>query len=157
MSEHIPFPYVQQENQDYIYFFWIQAGIIAPTKAAAKYHSYRVYLTIQQWLQNELSPFEWGWIYNDNILVPIETDRPVVPDSVLDLIACGCKTGCLKSCGCRKVRVCCSPMCSHCNGQTCWNIHSIVTDGDEENSFSQVFTVECFLKKTIMYVITVAM
>lgn len=106
---------------------------LSPTKAAAKYHSYRVYLTVQQWLQNELSPFEWGWVYNGNILVPIKTDRPVVPDSALNLIACGCKTGCLKSCGCRKVRVYCSPMCSHCNGQTCWNIHPIVTDGDEEN------------------------
>ena len=30
------------------------------TSGAAKFHSYRAYHTVQQWMSNELSPLEWG-------------------------------------------------------------------------------------------------
>ena len=96
---------------------------LPPTSAAAKYHSYRVYHTVQQWIGNELSPLDWGWrVSASGLLVPIETDKPVAPDKILRMISCGCKTGCGQSCGCRKKGLHCSVMCSQCYGLTCSNI-----------------------------------
>ena len=93
------------------------------TSAAAKYHSYWVYHTVQQWIGHELSPLDWGWrICASGLLVPIETDRPVVPDKILRMISCGCKMGCGQSCGCRKRGLHGSVMCSQCYGLICSNI-----------------------------------
>ena len=96
---------------------------LPPTSAAAKFHSFRAYHTVQQWLGNDLSPLLWGWkLSNSGQLVPVETDKPVAPDSLLRMISCGCKTGCGRSCGCRKNGLSCSVMCSNCYGLTCSNI-----------------------------------
>ncbi len=48
---------------------------LPPTTAAAKFHSFRAYHTIQQWQGHNLPPTEWGWHYREGLLVPIETDR----------------------------------------------------------------------------------
>ena len=52
---------------------------LPPTVAAAKFHSYRAYLAVQQWLWNNFCPTDWGWQYWDGSLVPLTTDRPVAP------------------------------------------------------------------------------
>lgn len=97
---------------------------LPPTSAAAKYHSYRTYHTVQQWLGNVLPAPDWGWkTTSDGSLAPIETDAPVAPDNILRMISCGCKTGCGRSCGCRKKGLNCSIMCSKCNGVTCSNTY----------------------------------
>ena len=90
---------------------------LPPTIAAAKFHPYRSYLAVQQWIVNNLCPADWCWQYRDGSLVPLTTDRPVAPTRVLQIVSCGCKTGCRKTCGCRKAGLHCSPMCSlsHCN------------------------------------------
>ena len=87
------------------------------TAADAKFHSYRSYLAVQQWIGNNVCPPDWGWQYRDGSLVPLATDRLVAPTRVLRIVSCGCKTGCRKTCGCRKAGLHCSPMCSlnHCN------------------------------------------
>ena len=82
------------------------------TAAAAKFHSYRSYLAVQQLVGNNLCPTDWGWQYRDGSLVPLTTDRPVAPKHVLRIVSCGYKTGCRKTCGCRKAGLHCSPMCS---------------------------------------------
>ena len=99
--------------------------VLPPTCAAAKFHSYRAFHTIQQWMGNHLNPIEWGWQYRSGTLVPVETDKTVAPDRVLRLVSCGCKTGCKKACGCRKAGLHCSAMCSNCHGQTCQNVEII--------------------------------
>ena len=38
------------------------------TSVAAKQHSYRAYHQVQQWLGNDLSPIEWGWILTHGLL-----------------------------------------------------------------------------------------
>lgn len=70
-----------------------QLQYIPPTSAAAKYHSYQAYFAVQEWLGNVgiLQPTQWGWELLDGILVPITTDKPVAPDSVLRIVSCGCK------------------------------------------------------------------
>ena len=61
------------------------------TSGAAKFHSYRAYHTVQQWMSNELSPLEWGWRYIDNQLTPVTTDLEAAPDKLLRQVSCGCK------------------------------------------------------------------
>ena len=106
---------------------------LPPTAASAEFHSPRSYLAVQQWIGNNLYPTDWGWQYRDRILVPLTTDRPVAPSRVLRIVSCCCKTGCRKTCGCRKAGLYCSPMCSHCNGQTCSNIHALAVSQDSDD------------------------
>lgn len=105
---------------------------LPPTSAAGKYHSYRSYFTVQEWLGNvgDLEPTEWGWERTDNMLKPIMTDMPVAPDRVLRIVSCGCKKGCGKRCMCRKAGLHCTTMCSSCIGQTCTNCYPL--DGDDD-------------------------
>ena len=103
---------------------------LPPTSAAAAQHSFRTYHTVQQWKGNQLDPIEWGWRIHDNNLIPVETDQPVAPDSLLNLVSCGCKRDCGKACGCRKLGLHCTPMCSQCEGHNCTNIGDVHMDYD---------------------------
>ena len=114
---------------------------LPPTSSAAKFHSYRAYLTVQEWQENYLSPAEWGWKVDAGGYVPIDNDRPIAPDSLLNLISCACKAdGFKSSCGCRKIGVLCSPLCSKCSGQSCHN----ATPSD----LSSLNEDECYVDKT---------
>ncbi|KAG1652440.1 hypothetical protein GQR58_026279 [Nymphon striatum] len=65
-----------------------QLASLPPTSAAAKKHSYRNYHTVQEWMGNTLPPIEWGWRLHDGTLAPVETDRPVAPESLLHMVSC---------------------------------------------------------------------
>ncbi|KAG1696477.1 Proprotein convertase subtilisin/kexin type 7 [Nymphon striatum] len=65
-----------------------QLASLPPTSAAAKKHSYRTYRTVQEWMGNTLPPIEWGWRSHDGTLAPVETDRPVAPESLLTMVSC---------------------------------------------------------------------
>ncbi|KAG1656004.1 Bis(5'-adenosyl)-triphosphatase enpp4 [Nymphon striatum] len=64
-----------------------QLASLPPTSAAAKKHSYRNYHTVQEWMGNTLPPIEWGWRSHDGTLAPVETDRPVAPESLLNMVS----------------------------------------------------------------------
>ena len=97
--------------------------LLPPTSAAAKFHSYRTYYTVQQWLGNdEVVATDRGWHFRDGMLHPIGADRPVAPERVMRIVSCGCKVACGKRCKCHKAGLFCTVMCSTCNGQTCANV-----------------------------------
>ena len=104
---------------------------LPPTSAVAKYHSYRAYFTIQEWLGNvgKLDPTDWGWEYQENMLTPFFTDMPVAPEQLL-LMLCGCKEECQNRCKCRKAGMFCTTMCLSCISQTC--INSCPPDGKDD-------------------------
>ena len=52
---------------------------LPPNSAASQYH---VFLTVQQWLCNEISAYAWCWQDRGGWLVPVETDNPVAPDNL---------------------------------------------------------------------------
>lgn len=104
---------------------------LPPTSAALEQHSYRAFQQIHLWCGADLKPIQWGWKTIINILLPILTTEPPAPISNLQLISCGCKKGCGKRCGCAKVELKCSTMCSDCREQGCLN--SVIEKGFTED------------------------
>ncbi len=108
----------------------VELKALPATCDAAKYHSYRAYYQVQQWLGNDVSPAEWGWERDPQSgnLRPLVKDKPAAPDKVLRLISCGCKQGCKKSCTCKNARLPCTALCSGCNGISCANCENAESD-----------------------------
>ena len=70
---------------------------LPPISEAGLQHPYRVYLLqVQQWMFVNLPPTEWGWKLEHDKLFPVPTTRDVVPESLLKLVMCNCKTTCKK-------------------------------------------------------------
>ena len=104
---------------------------LPPTSDVCKYHSYRAYLQVQQWLGNkDISPADWGWVRCTPMgyLIPVIKDNAAAPERVLKSISCGCKQGCNRNCKCRKAGLLCTPLCSACNGIDCSNGPNSVPD-----------------------------
>ena len=107
----------------------VQVQTLPTANSAAKYHSRRVYLQVQTWLDHKLNEIEWGWYRVENKLVPVKMDLPAAPERLLTIIKCGCKVNCdSKRCTCRNFGLSCSIACGECKGTSCSNMSSI----DEE-------------------------
>lgn len=99
----------------------IKLECLPPTAEAARQHFYRVYLQVQNWLGNELSPEEWGWKRAGEMLLPVQTTQDPAPPELLKMIFCQCKTGCEKNCSCLKAGLKCSSICGSCQLTQCSN------------------------------------
>ena len=52
-------------------------------------------------MQKVPDPLESGWMLINSVFEPITSDDPIGPDSVVELISCGCKTSCRSNrCSC---------------------------------------------------------
>ena len=69
----------------------ITLAALPPTSAAARQHSLRTYLQVQQWFGRDFPPTGWGWKYHNNSIIPIATDLPAAPQKLMKLISCNCK------------------------------------------------------------------
>ncbi|GFV16436.1 uncharacterized protein TNCV_1525821 [Trichonephila clavipes] len=111
---------------------------LPPTADAAFEHFKRVFFQIQTWLGGKISPEEWGWKYESGILIPQTMTQRPVPEPLLKIIFCTCKTECGASCGCRKSGLNCTGICLECNGDSCTNpsptnyINEIDDDNNEQ-------------------------
>ena len=72
---------------------------------------------MQLWLGHIKNPEDWGWTFQNNILLPVTTLKAPAPDQLLKCISCSCTKGCGKNCGCRKAGLKCSIVCGHCKEQ----------------------------------------
>ena len=45
-----------------------------------------------------IDPAKWGWVLSNGSLLPIPSDLPSVPDKVLWVVSCSCKTDCNHGC-----------------------------------------------------------
>lgn len=72
----------------------VQVQCLPPTEAAARFHSFRVYLQVQTWIGNKLNPVEWGWCLKGNKLISVKTDLAAAPARLLKVIRCTCKVNC---------------------------------------------------------------
>lgn len=105
---------------------------LPPTSAAARQHSRRTYLQVQIWHEQPIKPHQWGWKKINNTLSPIYTTESPAPASIVSLITCNCKQGCVKRCSCIKAGMKCTTMCGTCRGQSCTNTELIVETIDED-------------------------
>lgn len=106
---------------------------LPPTSAAARQHSLRTYLQVQQWQGINLNPTDWGWKLSAGTLQPVPTLVNVAPDELLNMVSCNCKTGCKQACGCRKSGLLCTSMCGQCNGLSCTNSPEINLNNDDDD------------------------
>ncbi|ELU02310.1 hypothetical protein CAPTEDRAFT_209473 [Capitella teleta] len=75
----------------------IKLECLPPTSAAAAQHSLRAYHQVQTWRGKRVDATAWGWQIGGGILAPVETTKGVVPENLLKMVACSCKTQCRKS------------------------------------------------------------
>ena len=88
---------------------------LPPTSAAAYEHSLRVHHQVQAWLEQDVDPTEWGWKIKEDCHVPVTSQLPAAPDEILEIIHCGCKTGCKQhQCSCVRHGIMCGPGCVNC-------------------------------------------
>jgi hypothetical protein len=102
----------------------VKPQALSPTSGAAKYHSLRVYLQVQEWKEsvNELHPTDWGWQEHDEGFVPLQTSLPPAPEHLLKVIRCNCQADCSTlRCTCKRHNIECTPACGNCRGSGCTN------------------------------------
>jgi hypothetical protein len=112
----------------------VEATSLPPTKAAAKFHSYRVYLQICQWKNPRctLKEESWGWMLTDSGYSPILTDLPPAPAELLKIIRCDCTTDCSSArCSCCKNGMKCTLSCGHCQGSGCTNASALILEEED--------------------------
>ena len=103
------------------------AGYVPPenlplTSDTARFHSQRVFLQVQAWKGNDLSPEEWGWARSSTGLIPVQMSEPAAPAQLLRNIRCNCGGRCdTRSCTCFKNGLQCTPVCGQCKGIACQN------------------------------------
>ena len=98
----------------------IQPQNLPPSSAAARYHSLRVYLQVKQWQGEgaEMSLEDWGWKFSGDQMLPITTDLPPAPQSILQLIRCNCSLDCSTlRCTCCKNNMLCPLPVASANGR----------------------------------------
>ncbi|GBM38239.1 hypothetical protein AVEN_47336-1 [Araneus ventricosus] len=69
--------------------------------------------------------------------------------NLLNSIFCNCKKGCNYNCGCKKVELFCSQVCSNCQGQSCSNIESNTTDENVYDINAEISDRSFFLEQSI--------
>lgn len=115
---------------------YIQPQVLPPTSVAAKYHSLRVYLQVQEWKGSlqRLNPINWGWQKCDEGFLPIQTTLPPAPENLLKVIKCNCHGDCSTlRCTCKKNNLECTPACGHCRGSSCINSVQMHCEEDEDD------------------------
>ncbi|KAL8599197.1 hypothetical protein ACOMHN_007913 [Nucella lapillus] len=117
-----------------------QPSKLPPTAAAAKFHCFRTYFQVQQWMKLQEDTFQlnaedWGWEVTGGMLLPILTDIAAASENLLIDIRCNCKTDCQSArCSCRKHGLVCTSACGECRGESCANALSnfiYIGDNDE--------------------------
>ena len=119
-----------------------EAEKMPPTKDVLKYHILRAHYQAMVWSQAAIpqptlpQPTMFGWKTEGEVFVPIITAQKVAPDTVLELVSCGCGISRCKTniCSCRKQGLVCTEMCK-CEGtdDKCCNNRVINLMGDDEN------------------------
>ena len=109
---------------------------LPPTFAAAKFHSFHVFLQINQWKKSDCDviPESWGWTRTESGLMPILTDQPPAPEELLKMIRCNSGSDCSSAkCSCKKNGMQCSIACGQCHGTACSNAGEFLFADDDDD------------------------
>ena len=110
---------------------------LPPSSNAAKYHSLRVYHTVQEWLGRLLDARMYGFYDFDGSLEPITYKGPLAPEKMLKTILCNCKKSDCKSgnCSCKSFGLYCNELCG-CS-DNCSNGSPIVIEQESVNNVNE--------------------
>ncbi|KAJ8976678.1 hypothetical protein NQ317_004762, partial [Molorchus minor] len=87
----------------------------------------------KNWIGNTaISPTQWGWKRQNNILKPVTTEKAIASDFILKLVFCNCKADCRNFCSCRNANINCFSLCGQCQGNSCSNVYKEEESLDEE-------------------------
>ena len=110
----------------------VKPGVLPPTSAAARYHSMRVYLQVQQWMGNQMQPVEWGWCEKGGQYIPVLTDKAAAPPNLLKIVRCNCKTGYSnRHCTCKANGLESTNGCGVCRG-ICKNVNAVLEETEDD-------------------------
>ena len=111
-----------------------QAESLPLTKSALELHTMRAHYISMIWKCSFESVMclpsieDFGWEKdNQGFISPLHCRIPPAPESVINLIKCGCGTGCSRNCSCRKNRIACTELCT-CFQSSCNNPHNKIDD-----------------------------
>ena len=105
----------------------------------ARRDNYQTYIWVNasNAILNLPSPAGNGWENVDNKISPFFMTKESVPESVLELVTCKCRFGCVNNrCSCRKNGMECTDACSCHNFTECENDEYVEDDSSEGNSDS---------------------
>ena len=94
----------------------------------------------------DLDATQWSWKIADDILQPVYTEEPLVPEEILQQISCNCSTGCKSyNCSCKKNFLKCTDVCKQCDTAHCENFEKIVFEEEPAENILDFFEdLECF-------------
>jgi len=122
-----------------------QSERLPPTRDALHQAILRAHYQVLIWNNDTISnpeipsPEHYGWKLNEDEWVPVTTTQLPAPNSVIQMVKCGCvKTKCdTDKCTCRKAKLDCTDLCGCCDtGEVCDNAEQMktdTTDSDEED------------------------
>ena len=108
---------------------------LPPTSSSTKFHCHRTYYQIMEWIGSEgdMDVTKWGWIQEDNQLVPLMTDMDAAPSNLLKMIHCNCHSACRTArCSCRRYGLPCHSACGPCQLDACDNPYNKVIEEEED-------------------------
>ncbi|GBM64659.1 hypothetical protein AVEN_91726-1 [Araneus ventricosus] len=100
----------------------------------------QVHISRYRWMRHEKNPLGAGYLRRFG-LSPLKMER-------LKIISCNCKKGCKNACGCPKVGLICSSLCTCSLGEACENVSDInlledsIEDEDDTPSSINGFVYE---------------
>ena len=97
---------------------------LPPTESAIKLRCRGAYYQVMVWAGKDegMDPMNWGWILQDNRLVPLMSTMNAAPDNLLKIIHCNCSTACKTlRCSCRRYRLPCTTVWGPCQIEECDN------------------------------------
>ena len=113
-----------------------EAESLPPTRSALELHTMRAHYVSLIWKKSLesimiLPPIEeFGWETDqDCSIIPKRCKLPPAPESITNLVKCGCKTGCIRNCSCGRHNIACTELC-HCSQSFCQNPFNKLFDDD---------------------------
>jgi hypothetical protein len=117
----------------------MEGEMLPPTRAALLPHIQRAnYVAMRDKSYHTTNPAlppleENGWKIENAAYIPVRCLSPPAPLAVIELIKCGCKTGCrMATCSCSSNRLPCTPLCK-CYSGDCLNVFKPAAEQCEED------------------------
>lgn len=113
---------------------------LPPTPGAWCEHIKRAHMQANIWAQDIIpnpelpDPLTLGWKQESGQFVPLLSQVPAAPDSIMQLVKCNCQSErkCSRRCSCKSKNLVCTELCSCSADETCCNTNPHIIGNDIE-------------------------